>query len=275
MPETYHLRVNGTPSILTASLNWGSYLRAINTQCSLLCKSGALALALALGLVSRGTAQDPQPPQGTHVESSRGNNYIEAIFFNLQAGGHGWQVDATYNNPTDTMTEYVPTGQTGKNWSEMITTIIGKNQPEMNTGLLITNIVQSFQTTCGTVKILEAKADTKTDPVRDRLGLPASYQTFTALVRCDDPRAAPNRTVTLKKHEVVWFKGIQGWLTTYIVQRAWHGDEIPPDSILASDSVRGDWRDWIDSVTIGGAPDDKHDELGRQLGEQPKTEEKK
>ena len=68
-----------------------------------------------------------------------------------------------------------------------------------------------------------------------------------------------------KKHEVIWFKGLRGSSTTYLVQRAWHGDVIAADNVLASPKTREAWRRWSDEIAIAGVPDDKRDVLQEML----------
>jgi len=184
-------------------------------------------------------------------------NYTENLVIGMQAGGHPWRLDKTYNEPNNTMMEWVPQGETGQNWSEMITSITFKNHPEANTANMIAGIVRNFRSICAKVDILDSSSKVETDELRKHEGLPASYQTVSVLLRCDDPKPSPNPAVTVKKHEVLWLKGIQGWLTAYLVQRAWHSNEVSPDSILASDKTRNEWREWGDRVQISGIPDEK------------------
>ena len=59
--------------------------------------------------------------------------------------------------------------------------------------------------------------------------------------------------MTLKKHEVIWTKAIRGPLYGHLITREWHGDDLPPDSVLASDSTRQDWQNWFDQVRISSS----------------------
>ena len=182
-------------------------------------------------------------------------NYSENLIVNMQTGNSAWHLDKSYNQPTNIMQEYVPEGQTGQDWSEMITLMTFKNHPEIDTGKMIANIVQKLRGTCANVSILAKDARQQSNDLRKSKGLPSMYQTYSVLVRCDSPNPNGHPGVPTKKYEVVWFKGIQGWLTSYMVQRAWHGDDITPDSILGSDQTRQAWQQWIDSTGISGLPD--------------------
>jgi len=181
-------------------------------------------------------------------------NYGETISLNIKTVDHGWHLEMAYNQPASTMQEFTPEGQTGQNWTEMITVTALKNNPRVNTGQMIVGMIQRFRGVCGSVQVIEANEGQETDSLRASAGLPATYKTYTALVRCDDPKATPNPNVLLKKHEVMLLKGMQGWLTAYLVQRAWHSDEIPADSVLSSDATREEWRQWLSGVKVAGIP---------------------
>ncbi len=206
-----------------------------------------LALGLCFGTAAYAADDGAKP----------GGNYTELLTVNMKAGGHAWRLDKTYTPPGNMMMEYVPEGQTGQNWSEMITTITFTSQPQPNTGNIIAGIVRNFRGICGKLDLLDQNTSTETDELRKSVGLPATYQTFSVLLRCDDPKPSPNPAVTVKKHEVLWLKGIQGWLYSYLVQRAWHSDDLAPDSILISDKTHKEWQDWGQNVRISGIPDDK------------------
>ena len=93
---------------------------------------------------------------------------------------------------------------------------------------------------------------------RRRMGRNASVQSGKNEVR--KAAASPNPNIHNKKHEVMWFKGIQGFLTAHLIERAWHGDEVTPDSILASAETRRSWQQWFDGVRISGIPDERLNE---------------
>ncbi len=218
----------------------GKLLRQLGTAAS-------FAASLTFG-ASALAADPPSNPAG---------DYSENLSFNLKTGGHSWRLDKTYNPPGNVMMEWVPEGQTGQNWTEMITSITFTSRPEPNTGAIIGGIVKNFRSICAKVDILDSASALATDRLRQSVGSPAQYQTYSVLMRCDDPKPSPNPAVTVKKHEVLWIKGMQGWLYSYIVERAWHGDDITPNSILASDDTRKEWKDWGDNVEIAGIPRDK------------------
>jgi len=190
-------------------------------------------------------------------DQAQGGNYTELLTLNLQTGGHAWHLDKTYNPPGNQMMEYVPEGQTGQNWSEMITTITFHSQPPPNVANVIAGIVRNFRAICGKLDLADQNASTETDDLRKSAGLPATYQTFSILLKCEDPKPSPSPAITVRKHEVLWLKGIQGWLNSYLVQRAWHSDTLEPGSILASDKTYKEWQDWGRTIRIAGIPDDK------------------
>jgi hypothetical protein len=37
---------------------------------------------------------------------------------------------------------------------------------------------------------------------------------------------------------------------SFLVQRNWHGDVITPESILRSDAMKKEWRDWLQGVRL-------------------------
>lgn len=155
------------------------------------------------------------------------------------------------------MMEFVPDGETGERWTEMVTAITLKNMPQANTGSWIAGIVQRIQSRCPKFSVLAKSEGSEIDDLRQSVGLPASYKTYSLLMYCEGGAPSPNPNVHVMKHEVIWFKGIQGFMTAHLVQRAWHGDELPPNSVVNSDATRLAWKKWFDTVKIAGLPDDK------------------
>jgi len=183
--------------------------------------------------------------------------YTELLSFDGKADGKTWKLGDSGEQQGVLMQEFVPEGETVDNWSEMITIQTFKQRPDFDTRAFIARVVASFNGTCASLQVLANHAREQTDDLRAAAHLPAAYHTYDTLVRCEVAPAArpPGVNVSLRRYEVVWFKGIQGWLSAYLVQRAWHGDTITPDSILASDATRQRWQAWIDQVKISGVPD--------------------
>lgn len=181
----------------------------------------------------------------------------ELLSFDGKADGKTWKLGDSVDRGGMLMQEFVPEGETVDNWSEMITIQTFKQRPDMNMQGLIARTLAGFRDVCANLQLLANNARDQTDELRAAAHLPATYHTYDTLVRCDVAPAArpPGAHVSLRKYEVVWFKGIQGWLSSYLVQRAWHGDTITPDSILGSDATRQRWQGWIDQIAISGAPD--------------------
>jgi hypothetical protein len=179
----------------------------------------------------------------------------ENIVLPSDEGGRAWHLDGAYDQPNYVMHTFVQDGETGQNWTEMVTAIALKNKDETDAGRWIAEGVKRIQSHCGGFEILANDQGQQTDAIRVKDGLPATYQTYSVLVHCEGPWANQDPGYQTKKHEVVWFKSIQGFETTYLVQRAWHGDDIAPDSILASPATRQVWKAWIDQVAVRGIPD--------------------
>jgi hypothetical protein len=179
---------------------------------------------------------------------------LELLNFSVKAGGIMFHLGYSTETAQNIHLEFVPAGETVQQWSQIITSITTKPGHRLAPDQWISNTIGMLQKTCGKLTLLEKRAGTETDTFRQQQGLPAEYQTFSILAICENPTVAPDPNVTLRHFEVIWFKGIKGWLNDYMIQRAWHGDVIPPNSILASRDVLNEWRDWIEAVTIAGRP---------------------
>src|SRR3954463_5531378 len=85
----------------------------------------SLTLSVLIAAAAPGaSAQSPAPAP----------NYGETISLNIKVVDHGWHLEMAYNQPVSTMQEFTPEGQTGQNWTEMITVTALKNNPRVNTG---------------------------------------------------------------------------------------------------------------------------------------------
>lgn len=207
----------------------------------------AAALFLALLTVQPAMAQ----------QDTKQPNYTENLVLSFAGAGRGFHLDKSYDQPNNIMMEFVPNGETGQAWTEMVTTVTLKNMPQANTGAWIAGVAQRIQGRCPKFSVLAKDEGSEIDELRQSAGLPATYKTYSALIYCEDGAPSPNPNVHVMKHEVIWFKGIQGFMTAYLVQRAWHGDELPADGVIKSDATRQAWKSWLDTVRIAGIPDEK------------------
>lgn len=166
-----------------------------------------------------------------------------------------WQsipVSPNRQPPQGLLQVFIPPGQSVGDWSEMVSVSTYKMAFEPKAW--VHNFVQGLTGICRKLDVLTEGAKIQIDPVRQEKNLPAAYQTYNALVHCQDPPASPNPNVVVKKHEVIWVKVIAGFGYTHIVQKQWHGDEITPGSVLSSADTRAAWQRWIDDVAIITAP---------------------
>jgi hypothetical protein len=181
----------------------------------------------------------------------------ELLRFQGKIGEQELHIDGTYDNPTYTLQEWLPPGQGARNWSDMVTVITTKPPDQIDPGQWIAATVQSLQEGCGSLQIFEKSTKTQVDDLRKQAGLPSSYPTYSLALVCKDPPRQPGADVLLRKYEVIWFKGIKGWLHNYVIQRAWHGDRLSPDSFPVSAATRQAWQRWIGNIGIAGKADEQ------------------
>jgi len=163
----------------------------------------------------------------------------ESLSLPMGMTGTSWQMITNDKKSGYAVEEFVPRGESGGSWNEMVT-VQAFDRPDLDTSRFIAMVIGQVTKGCGEAQLLE-----KGTPVEGGL------QTFNALALCQDPPPHPELpNATLKKYEVIWFKGIQGRLRAYVVQRAWHSDSKSATSILASDATRQSWRNWIYAVCI-------------------------
>jgi hypothetical protein len=193
------------------------------------------ALAMFLSLTA---AADP----------ARALPLTESVSLPPDAGGLKWHVDARQPGAQGTNEEWVPAGQTGKNWTEMIT--VREYKPGTDVPKLVTEEVQLLANACKSYQIMETHQGVGRAIPMQINGPRYNYAKFDVLVRCDDPLRADAAAAGLRKHEVIWFKGMHGQKGNYLVQRAWHGDLIGPDTVLGAPKVHDAWQAWIDNVGL-------------------------
>jgi hypothetical protein len=192
-----------------------------------------LVVVAALG----GCAKPVVPIPNTHAAATPVPH--EHLDLPIHPGGLQWQ--AVGGGPLaggGDMREYVPAGETIADWTQMITalTLPAGQDPRAR----LAAILNGLRGACASYRVMHSAAHD------------VPYRSADFLVRCDQPddAAFPDNNVLLRRHEVIWAKTIQGRSDNYLVWRAWHGDSIPRDSVLASGSVRHEWQDWVDQVGL-------------------------
>lgn len=163
--------------------------------------------------------------------------------------GPGWSRVARSDAPGNVQQEeFVPTGQTNLEWSEKIT-----SQPlpaRVSSRDVVARLLTTLTSICARFEVLERNDRAPPTATGADRQPPIGQNDFDALVVCEAPDRAKAPSVPLKRYEVVWFRGLSGRYGDYLVQRAWHGDTVPPNAILASSAVRDDWRRWVQSIRI-------------------------
>jgi hypothetical protein len=186
--------------------------------------------------------QSPRPPQQQPPQQGVPQaNICEAIDPAVaKTGIANWSKAAADQQGQLSILELVPNGQSNKDWTEMMTIQTFGQRRDINIHAMIDQIQTAMKGACAGFEV--ANQDDKPDHVNIML-----------LCRDPDPAKAP-RGVTLKKHEVMWLKGMRGLVSTYLVQRAWHSDVAAKNSVFASPDTRKQWQTWADSVTLCSKP---------------------
>jgi hypothetical protein len=172
----------------------------------------------------------------------------------IPAAGGVWHQISHATMPTQIVDEYTPAHESGAAWTQIITV---KTLPlARDPAPIVQGAVALMRDVCGKVNVVHVAHSQELGEVSS-LDLPLPiFDAADTLVTCRQPdmaalhnRLGTNR-VTLRKFEVTWYKAIRGQQANYIVQRAWHGDEIDATSVLGSDAVLGQWKTWISRVTL-------------------------
>jgi hypothetical protein len=174
----------------------------------------------------------------------------ETIALPPNAGGLQWHTELSKPDANGANEELLPAGQTDKDWTQMITI---RSFPEAtDVPKIVANEVQLFADVCKSWKIVETHQGVGHAVPLQVNGPRYGYAKFDVLVRCDEPKRLANTGPSsgLREHEVIWFKGLHGQKGNYLVQRAWHGNTIGPDSVLGSTAAHDEWLSWIDSVGL-------------------------
>ena len=143
--------------------------------------------------------------------------------------------------------KWVPKGQIGTNWSEMITITNIPHPGSLSPKQWIQLSISRMQSQCAKLEILA-----QTDSMQAVLainGLSTDYPVSTMLVHCTDPQPGSAGEV-LKKHEVILMKGMRGPQFGYLITRDWHSDVPSQNSVLRSDAIRQEWRNWAGKIHI-------------------------
>jgi hypothetical protein len=169
----------------------------------------------------------------------------ESVALPPNAGGQSWHVISSHPGAVGTNQEWVPDGQSERLWREMIT--VRGYKPDTNVPQLVTKEVQLFANVCKSYSIVETHKGTGRAIPAHIDGRRYEYPNFDLLARCDEPA---RMDTGLRRYEVIWFKGLKGEKAYFLVQRAWHGDETGPDTVLGSEKVHDEWHNWIDSIGL-------------------------
>lgn len=150
--------------------------------------------------------------------------------------------------------EKLPAGETPQAWTQIITI---KTMPrDRDPQAVAAGTVNLLRDVCGHVNIVTTPHRQLVGEVRS-LNLPLpEFDATDLLVTCKDPDMAKlhahpgTERVTLRRYEVTWYKLMKGRYANYIVQRAWHGDDIDGSSPLGSAAVLAAWKSWMTGVTL-------------------------
>jgi hypothetical protein len=152
------------------------------------------------------------------------------------------------------ITEWVPQGETDLDWTQIITikTMARTRDP----AAIVQGAIGLMRGICGRLSVVETPRRQQLGDVQT-LGMPVpAFDVTDMLVTCQDPdRAALGKrlrtqNVQLRRYELTWYSIIQGERQNFIVQRAWHGDDIDATSPLGSNESLEEWKHWLDSVTL-------------------------
>ncbi|HJR57348.1 MAG TPA: hypothetical protein VJ798_12285 [Rhizomicrobium sp.] len=160
----------------------------------------------------------------------------------------GWQYVTTENSRGVFTRNWVLKGENGRDWTQMaVLTLVQSGL--VPAAQLTGRFTELFRKSCGTLDVLESSESTETDRQAPP-GSAANYGTATLLLHCQDSTDPPRPDITLKKHEIVWLKALEGPGVSFLVQRNWHGDAITQDSFLRSDTMKKEWREWFEGVKL-------------------------
>jgi hypothetical protein len=142
---------------------------------------------------------------------------------------NGWNEAWRQEQPTQTIIEYLPPGQTVTDWTEMVTT---QEFPgaQLDTLQYLEKVATAFGAGCQASRHEGPRASEEN-----------GYPVALAYLECKGPdptKAAPG--VVLKNIEFLAIKAIQGVKALHVVQRAWHGDDETQHPLQSANA-----KDWV------------------------------
>ncbi len=180
--------------------------------------------------------------------------FEDVVRLPLDPHGVTWHQVGGAVTPDELITEWVPEGQTDLDWTQIITikTMARTRDP----AAIVQGAVRLMRGICGKLSVVQT-------PPRQQLGdvqalgltLPA-FKTTDILVTCEVPDMRPLhkrlgiRNEEVRRYEVTWYRSMQGEWQNFIVQRAWHGDEIDGASPLGAKETLEEWKRWLAGVTL-------------------------
>jgi hypothetical protein len=205
-------------------------------------------MAVILMAPAVGLAETRPLPPATSTPAS----YVDTV--RIPAAGGVWHQISHTVLPTQTVDEYTLVNESGTAWTQIITV---KTFPlSRDPAPIVQGAVGLMRGVCAKVSVVNVAHSQELGEVA-RLDAPLPiFDAADTLVTCRHPDMAAlhkrlgTDRVTLRTFEVTWYKAIRGQKANYIVQRAWHGDEIDETSVLGSDIVLDGWKAWISRVTL-------------------------
>lgn len=189
-------------------------------------KGLALSLALAMAFVS-GTA-------GAFDGVADGD---ERLFMTAPKG---WQKVLDNRQGNIRQVEFIPPGQSAKNWSDIVTLTVTYGLRTESLAMYLAGHVSVTRRTCPSARVLQPRFESEN-------GFGGVIYGFEC-IGGTRPSFAPN--VSVKRIELMTFKVIQGRKNLYVAQRAWHGDEKPASYPLASKGGMRPWVAFFDDVEL-------------------------
>ena len=130
------------------------------------------------------------------------------------------------SGPGNTLTEFVPQGQTVENWTDMVTVTRAAHMDTFSPRQFLGGIEEGWRAAC-------PGADSHWGPSGEEQGRPFAILLLTCPIN-----------PTSGKPESTWFKGIQGLQAFHTVQKAFRTD-VSPDDVRT-------WMAWLREVTLCG-----------------------
>ncbi len=166
----------------------------------------------------------------------------------------GWRQISDTTTQGERVQEYVPAGQGAADWSELITVKVLPRTRDPKP--VVQGTVTLMREICGNVSIVNTAQSQQLGEVANLGMMLPVFEAAETLVTCKNPDVTLLRQklgtgrVTLRRYEVTWYKMMKAQRANYIVQRAWHGDEMDENSVLGSPGVLDAWKQWITHVTL-------------------------